>query len=105
LAGKIVHIKPATEIELNDFIQKQSKIDNQTKNLDAQVVSGDEQKCNYTCIHLQGLPAYVTLQDLQYTFFNGLEFGTRGMQLNIVCTSTPKLWTTVNTTCRLLYHS
>jgi RNA recognition motif-containing protein len=81
LAGKIVHIKPATQIELNDFIQRQSKIDNQTKNLDVQVASGDEQKCNYTCIHLQGLPAYVTLQDLQYTFFNGLEFGTRGMQL------------------------
>lgn len=81
LAGKIVHIKPSTQRELDDLIQQQNIIGNLLTVDKIIKGSGDVQKCDYTCVHIQGLPAYVTLHDLQYSFFSGLEFGNRGMQL------------------------
>lgn len=80
LAGKTVHIKPASQQELTNLIQEQSKFGT-VGDKNGTSGGGDAPKCDYTCVHLRGLPPYTTVQDLQYTFFSGLEFGNRGMHL------------------------
>ena len=83
LAGKTVHLKSVAQKDLDNLKEPQNKsvtpVSSGSK--DTQGAGGDAPKCDYTCVHIKGLPSIATLHELQSTLFAGLELGNRGMQL------------------------